>query len=81
VFLWPLLEYSRPLPDREPDPRPTLDRVGEQLTSLFQIVADIKEAVDLRAVLGPLLNLVKGVIVRAQRVVGLFGGRTKCSVL
>jgi hypothetical protein len=74
VFLWPSLEYSRPLPDRQPSLRPILDRFGEQLTSFFQIVAGEKKALDLRAVLGPFLELVEIAIVRAQRVISFFVG-------
>jgi hypothetical protein len=46
MFLWPLLEYSPPLPDRKPDPRPMLDCRSEQFASLFKIVAGVKEATD-----------------------------------
>jgi hypothetical protein len=46
-----------------------LDRVGEQLTSPFEIVAGVKEPIDLRAVLGPLLDLVVITFVREQRFV------------
>jgi len=69
MFLWPLLEYSPPLPDRKPDPRPMLDRFGEQLASLVEIVAGVKEAIDFRAVLGPLLELVEIPIVREMKIV------------
>jgi hypothetical protein len=51
-----------------------LDRFGEQLTGLVEIVAGVKEALDLRAVLRPLLDLVEITIVRAQWVVSLFVG-------
>ena len=73
LFLRPLLQHARPLPDRQPDPRPTFDFFREQLTSLVEIVAGVKQAVDLRAILGPLLDLVVITIVRELRVVGLFG--------
>jgi hypothetical protein len=48
-----------------------LDRFGEQLTSLLKIVACVKQPLDLRAVLGPLLELVEIAIVREKRIVGL----------
>src|ERR1700691_4953002 len=41
---------------------------------LVEIVAGIKQALDLRAVLGPLFDLVEVAIVRAQRVVSFFAG-------
>jgi hypothetical protein len=44
---------------------------GEQLTRLLKIVAGIKQALDLRAVLGPLFELVEIAIVREKRIVGL----------
>ncbi len=31
VFLWPLLKYSRRLPDRQPDPRPVSARLQPYL--------------------------------------------------
>jgi hypothetical protein len=40
-----------------------LDGIGEQLTSLFEIVAGVEQAVDLRALFGPLFNLVEIAIV------------------
>jgi hypothetical protein len=46
-----------------------LDRFGEQLASLVEIVAGVKEAIDFRAVLGPLLELVEIPIVREMRIV------------
>ena len=48
-----------------------LDRFGEQLTSLVEIVAGIEQPLDLRAVLGPLFELVEITIVRAQRVISV----------
>jgi len=51
-----------------------LDRGGEQPASLVEIIAGVKEALDLRAVLGPLLNLVEIAIVREERIVGLLVG-------
>jgi hypothetical protein len=43
-----------------------LDGIGEQLTSLFEIVAGVEQAVDLRALFGPLFNLVEIAIVYAK---------------
>jgi hypothetical protein len=72
LVLRPLLEHPRPPPDGEPDPRPMLDRLGEQLTSFFQVVACVKQALDLRTVLSPLFDLVEIAIVGIERVLGLF---------
>jgi hypothetical protein len=69
LLLRPLLQHARPLPDRQPDPRPMLDGLSEQLTSLVEIVAGIEQALNLRAVLGPLFELVEIAVVRMQRVI------------
>ena len=45
----PLLQHPHSLPDGEPDPRPMLDRFREQLARLVEIVAGIKQAVDVAA--------------------------------
>jgi hypothetical protein len=50
------------------------DSRSEQLARLFEIVAGMKKPRDLRAVLGPLFELVEVAIVREQRVVSLFVG-------
>jgi hypothetical protein len=47
------------------------DCFGEQITSLVEIVAGVKKALDLSAVLGPLFELVEIAIVREKRIVGL----------
>jgi hypothetical protein len=60
-----IMERTDARPDRQPDPRPVLYGLGEQLTSPVEIVAGVKEALDLRAVLGPLSDLVEIAIVRA----------------
>ena len=73
----PLLQHARTLPDSQPYPRPMLNRIGEQLASLFQVVAGVEQAIDLRAVLRPLLDLVEIKVVRTQRVVSLFVGPFK----
>jgi hypothetical protein len=73
-FPRPLLENPCPLPDRQPDPRPMLDCLVEQLTSLFEVVAGIKEAVDLHAVLRPLLDLVEIAMMGMEWVIGFFVG-------
>jgi hypothetical protein len=59
-----MLQHARPLPDREPYPRPMFDSVGEQLSSLLKIITRVKKALDIHAVLGPLFELVKVAIVR-----------------
>jgi hypothetical protein len=70
LYFRPLLQHERPLPHRQPDPRPVLGSFCENLLGLFEVVAGVQKAVDLRAVLGPLLDLVKVAIVREERVVG-----------
>jgi hypothetical protein len=70
----PLTQHARALADSQPDPRPVFDRVFEQLTSLFEIVAGVKEAIDLAAVFGPLFDLVEVAMVRDERVISLFVG-------
>ena len=55
----PLLQHARPLPDREPYPRPVFDCLSEQLASLVEIVAGVQHALDLCAVLRPLFDLVE----------------------
>ena len=51
-----------------------LDRCGEDLSRLVQIAAGIEHALDLAAILGPLLDLVVIAVVRDQRLSGLFVG-------
>jgi hypothetical protein len=53
----PLPQHQRPLPDGQPDPQPMLDRRGEDLPRLVQAAAGIEHALDLGAILGPLLTL------------------------
>jgi hypothetical protein len=66
---WPLPQHARALADSHSDPRPEFDRVFEQLTSLFEIGAGVKEAIDLAAVFGPLSELVEVAMVRDERVI------------
>jgi hypothetical protein len=51
-----------------------LDCLVEELTSLFEIVAGVKEAVDLHAVLRPLLDLVEIAVIGVKRVISFFVG-------
>jgi hypothetical protein len=50
-----------------------LDGLGEQLTRSFKVVACVKQAINLGAVLGPFLDLVVITVVREQRAIRLFG--------
>ena len=54
----PLLQHAPSLSDRQSDPWPVLDRLLEYLTRLVEIAAGVKHAIDLAAVLRPLLDLV-----------------------
>jgi hypothetical protein len=62
------------LPDRQPDPRPVLDGLGEYVPRLVEIVAGIEHAVNLGTVFGPFLDFVVVGVVREQRVVGFIVG-------
>ena len=59
--------HERPLPDGEPDKRPMVDRLGEDLPRLVQVAAGVQHVVNPRAVLSPLLDLVKVAVVRDER--------------
>lgn len=52
-----------------------LDRLLKKRLRLLEIAAGVQEAIDLRAILGPLFNLVKVAIVRIERVVSFFRKR------
>ena len=52
-----------------------LDRRHEDRLRLIQVAPGIEHVVDLGAVLGPLLDLVKVAVVRDQRLISLFVGR------
>jgi hypothetical protein len=54
------------------DPQPMLDRRGEDLPRLVQAAAGIEHALDLGAILGPLLDLVEVAVVRDEWVISLF---------
>jgi hypothetical protein len=69
---WPLLQHARSLPDRQSNPRPELNGACEYLACSIEIIAAVEQAIELRAVLGPLLDFVKVAIIRVQRVVGFF---------
>jgi hypothetical protein len=53
-----LIEQACALPDRQSDPRPMLDGLRKQLTRLGETVTGVTQAIDLRFVFGPLLDLV-----------------------
>jgi hypothetical protein len=53
-----------------------LDCFSEQLASLVQIIAGVEHALDLRAILGPLFNLVEIAIVRQERAIGCSSGQS-----
>ena len=69
----PLLEHAGLLPDCQPDPRPMLDRLGEDLARLIQVAAGVEHALE-PAFLNLLLDLVVVAMVRQQRLVGFFVG-------
>ena len=54
------------------------ERIGEDVLRPTKIVVCIEQAVDLGAVLGPLLDLVKIALVGVERVVGFFAGTSRC---
>ena len=62
-----LLQHARPLPDRQPGARATLDCGGEYLLCPSEI-ASITQAVDLRAVARRLLDLVEVAIVGEEQM-------------
>jgi hypothetical protein len=68
----PLLQNARPLPDGQPDPRPVFDSSLKHRLSPKKTVASIEHALDLAAVLGPLLDLKVAAVVCQQRLVGFF---------
>ena len=49
----------RPPPNGQPDPRPILDRRGQDFPRLVQATAGVEHPIDLAAVFGPILNLVE----------------------
>jgi hypothetical protein len=55
----PPLNHAHSLPDRQPNPWPMLDRLLEYPSRFVEIVAGVEHAIDLAAVLGPLLDLVE----------------------
>jgi hypothetical protein len=72
IVLRPLLQHARPLPDGQPDARPVLDCRFKHGLSPKKTVASIKHALDLAAVLSPLLDLEVVAVVGDQRLVGFF---------
>jgi hypothetical protein len=66
--LRPLIQHARPLPKRQFDPRPVLDRALEHRASPTETVAGIEQAVDLRAIPRSLLDLVEVAHVGDQRI-------------
>ena len=79
--------HSRSLPDGQPDPWPVLYRLAKNVPRGVEIIAGIQQAIDLRAIFGPLLDLVKIAVVRIERVGGFLVGpiihaqRTTCELL
>jgi hypothetical protein len=67
-----LLYHAGPLPDRQSDSWPVLDRLHKDLARLVEVVAGIEKAIDLRVVSRPLLDLVEVADVGNQRIVGFF---------
>jgi hypothetical protein len=65
----PLIDHPCPLPKRQSDTRPMLDRVLEYRAGPAEAVAGIEQAVDLRFVPCPLLDLVEVAIVGIDRAV------------
>jgi hypothetical protein len=72
----PLLQHPHPLPDRQSDPRPVFDRLLEYLSRLVEIIAGIEHAVDLGAVLRPLFDFVKVLLVREIRALCFLLGKS-----
>ena len=70
ALIRPLLKHARPLPDSQPDLRPVLDGLREYVARLVEIVAGVEQAVERRAVLRPLLDLVEIPQIGFDRVVG-----------
>ena len=58
-MLRPPPQNPRFLPNSQADPWPVLDGLGEHVPRLMDIVAGIEQAIDLRAVPRPLLDLVE----------------------
>jgi hypothetical protein len=65
----PLLQYPRALSDRQPDARPVPDGTSEDFAGPVEAVAGI-EAVELRPIPRPLLDLVEIAIVREDCTIG-----------
>src|SRR5262249_42255845 len=59
-------------PERQPDPWSMFDRTLEYRAGPTETVAGIEQAIDLRSVPRPLLNLVEVAVVGVARAVGLF---------
>ena len=46
IWRRPLLQHQGPLPDSQSDPRPMLDRLGEDRLRLIQVAPGIEHVVD-----------------------------------
>jgi hypothetical protein len=66
----PLLQYPRALSDRQPDVRPMLDSAGEDFAGPTETVTGIEQAIDLRPIPRPLLDLVEIAVVREDCAIG-----------
>jgi hypothetical protein len=73
-FLWPLVYYSRSLPDGQPDPRPMLYCLCKNVPSFVEIIAGIKQAIDLHAIARPFFDFVEVAHIGDSRVLSFFVG-------
>jgi hypothetical protein len=64
-----LLQHARALANGQSDPWAMFDRLGKDVPRLVEIVARIEQAINLRAVARPFLDLVEIAIIRVERVV------------
>jgi hypothetical protein len=53
------------------------DGVCKNFPCLFEVIAGVEQPIDLRAVLGPLLDFVEIAIVREERIVGFIVGPSR----
>jgi hypothetical protein len=66
------VQHARALANGQSDARAMLDRLGEDVLGLGEIVASIEQAIDRRAAARPFLDLVEVAIIRIERVARLF---------
>ena len=74
LILRTLIQYPCSLSDGHPDPWPVLYCLCKNVPRFIEIIAGIQQAIDLRTIFGPLLDLVKIAVVRTERVGGLLVG-------